>query len=536
MPSLRHLLAALATVSCALAVAGSAAAQCMLANPSFEISGSGSQTFGGWNQFGSVGSSTSAAHGAKAARVSTPGAPWGVSGYWQQLDATPGGRWSASVRVMNPSTRPLSGQSLAIVNIEWRDAGGNLISYESHTTASAATPTNTTQLFSFESGPAPTGTVAARLLLGALQGPSDPVSDVIYDLATFDAITTPSLDQLQWSDFSGGQTLSFSGRTWRVKGPGYYGPGPSLFSTSTNNIWVDPNDALHLTIKKVGANWYSTETVLEDYLGYGDYVFTTRGRLDTLDPHAVFGLFLWQYGPCYDAAFGWWNPYDEIDIEYSRWGNPGNPGAQFVAQPYDYPGNLSQYGPTFSAGEVTSHAFRWLPDRVEFRAWRGGPNAEATSTQIHAWTYTGPHLPRPERPRVHLNLWQFDGPPATNQEVVLTAFTFVPACGSPPCDVVAVEPAAELGAASLTAARPNPFGGSTAIRYAAARSGPAEIVVFDLSGRRVRTLVSGFVAAGAHEVVWDGRDDTGRPLAAGVYLYRYRTGDIVETQRVALIK
>ena len=43
------------------------------------------------------------------------------------------------------------------------------------------------------------------------------------------------------------------------------------------------------------------------------------------------------------TAFSWWNPYDEIDIEYSRWGNPGNPGAQFVAQPYDYPGNLSQF-------------------------------------------------------------------------------------------------------------------------------------------------------------------------------------------------
>ena len=40
---------------------------------------------------------------------------------------------------------------------------------------------------------------------------------------------------------------------------------------------------------------------------------------------------------------------------------------------------------------------------------------------IHSWTYTGPHIPRPEQPRVHINLWQFDGPPASDQEVIIDA-------------------------------------------------------------------------------------------------------------------
>jgi hypothetical protein len=224
-----------------------------------------------------------------------------------------------------------------------------------------------------------------------------------------------------------------------------------------------------------------------------------------------------------------------VDVEFSRWGYAGNPVGQFVAQPFDYPGNLRRFDAVFADGEVTSHAFRWLPDRVEFRSWRGGPGDEATSAPIHAWTYTGPHLPRPDQPRVHINLWQFEGHPATNQEVVVDAFTFVPACFTPPCGVVAVPPADGAGA-RLATARPNPFSRSTAIRYAATDGGPVELVVYDLSGRRVRTLVHGTVSAGEHEVAWDGRDDSGRRLAAGVYFCRFRMGAAAETRRLVLVQ
>jgi hypothetical protein len=128
-----------------------------------------------------------------------------------------------------------------------------------------------------------------------------------------------------------------------------------------------------------------------------------------------------------------------------------------------------------------------------------------------------------------MNLWQFDGTPATNQEVVLDAFTFVPA------GVVAVTPPAGP-APVLLAPHPNPFGASTTIRFVAARSGPAEIVVFDLLGRRQRTLLDGHVTAGEREVVWDGRDDTGAQAPAGVYLCRVRTDDIVQTRRMILVR
>ena len=69
--------------------AGQAHGQCILANPSFELDGSGGAAFGGWSQFGAVGETAVAVHGAQAARVRGPNSgDWDVSGVWQRLDSS----------------------------------------------------------------------------------------------------------------------------------------------------------------------------------------------------------------------------------------------------------------------------------------------------------------------------------------------------------------------------------------------------------------------------------------------------------------
>jgi hypothetical protein len=69
---------------------------------------------------------------------------------------------------------------------------------------------------------------------------------------------------------------------------------------------------------------------------------------------------------------------------------------------------------------------------------------------------------------------------------------------------------------------PNPFAEATAIRYGLPRAARASIGVFDVQGRRVRSLVDGDLPAGEFAVTWDGRDDRGRHAAAGVYFYVFR--------------
>jgi hypothetical protein len=437
---------------------------------------------------------------------------------------------------MHPSSKPLTGLCGALVNIEWHDSGGAMIDYQSVTVADATSPTDEYLDFTFVSEPAPSGTAYIHFLVAAIQSPTDPSPDVYFDQVTLYSTTPPTIDDVQWNDFPGGRTVEFGGYTWRVKGPGYYGPGGNLFCHTEDCVWVDSSDQLHLTLSNRSGSWYSTEIVTEDALGYGDYILTTVGRLDLLDPQAVLGIFLWEYGPCWDDAYTWWNAFNEIDIEYSRWQNPSSDIGQFVAQPYSWSGNIERFDYTFSEGEVVSHAMRWLPHRVEYRVWRGGPDDEAPENMVHSWTYTGPHIPRPEQPRMHLNLWKIDSAPAGDQEIVFQDFTFVPEGGpSPVVDDISGRLPATPGR-RMQPASPNPFNPLTVVHFDLVRDGFTELDVFDLTGRRVRTLAGGFLPAGAYQATWDGRDGQGRLQASGVYLFRLRGNDFVETQRVALIK
>jgi flagellar hook assembly protein FlgD len=88
-----------------------------------------------------------------------------------------------------------------------------------------------------------------------------------------------------------------------------------------------------------------------------------------------------------------------------------------------------------------------------------------------------------------------------------------------------VEDGSQILVNSLKANRPNPFRQATAIRYTLAKREHAKIAVYDVNGRRVRTLVDGVQDPGELTLRWDGRNDEGRDLAPGVYFVRYRVGN-----------
>ena len=69
----------------------------------------------------------------------------------------------------------------------------------------------------------------------------------------------------------------------------------------------------------------------------------------------------------------------------------------------------------------------------------------------------------------------------------------------------------------LHSPQPNPFGTASAIRLDLPKSTKVALRVLDPTGRRVRTLMQGDASAGSYTRVWDGRDDQGREVGAGVY-------------------
>jgi hypothetical protein len=90
--------------------------------------------------------------------------------------------------------------------------------------------------------------------------------------------------------------------------------------------------------------------------------------------------------------------------------------------------------------------------------------------------------------------------------------------------------------ARLDAARPNPFRGSTTVRFALPSAAEARLAVYDAAGRRVRTLVTGAQGAGEHSVEWDGRDAGGAKASSGVYWVRLESGNITDSRRIVLLR
>ena len=73
------------------------------------------------------------------------------------------------------------------------------------------------------------------------------------------------------------------------------------------------------------------------------------------------------------------------------------------------------------------------------------------------------------------------------------------------------------------AASPNPFFAGSSVAFSLAERGEVDLAIYDLSGRRVRALQSGVLSAGTHRFEWNGADEHGRPVAAGVYFARLGT-------------
>ncbi|HXF47854.1 MAG TPA: M6 family metalloprotease domain-containing protein [Verrucomicrobiae bacterium] len=83
---------------------------------------------------------------------------------------------------------------------------------------------------------------------------------------------------------------------------------------------------------------------------------------------------------------------------------------------------------------------------------------------------------------------------------------------------------------------PNPFNPATVIAYTLEKSGPVELQIFNLLGEKVKTLVSGHQGAGLHQKSWDGRDESGRVVSSGLYLYRLRLEKFAETKKMMLVR
>jgi hypothetical protein len=109
------------------------------------------------------------------------------------------------------------------------------------------------------------------------------------------------------------------------------------------------------------------------------------------------------------------------------------------------------------------------------------------------------------------------------------------------CDLSSTMPGGsavlESGSGAPLRVAPNPSTRGTVIRFDAPAAGPVRACIFDAAGRAVRRLCDGFRwNAGVHDLQWDGRDDAGRDVPAGVYLARVETAGAHQSARIVMVR
>jgi hypothetical protein len=83
---------------------------------------------------------------------------------------------------------------------------------------------------------------------------------------------------------------------------------------------------------------------------------------------------------------------------------------------------------------------------------------------------------------------------------------------------------------------PNPAVGAATLTFALSEAGEAELSIYSVDGRRVRTLARGRRDAGAHHVIWRGEDDAGRAVSPGVYWARLKTPSRTFSRRLVFLR
>jgi hypothetical protein len=159
---------------------------------------------------------------------------------------------------------------------------------------------------------------------------------------------------------------------------------------------------------------------------------------------------------------------------------------------------------------------------------------EYTLQSDTTWTYhefvISDSLPMTNQ--VQLRFIAEDIPPGALVEAGVDDFTLA-AVRTPVTDASIAEIRQRNGIVSCS---PNPFNPRIAIVYRVGQDTEAELKIYDVSGRLVRTLIDGRVEAGKGSIVFDGTDGKGSPLASGIYFVRFDTPQVLEVRQIALLK
>lgn len=83
---------------------------------------------------------------------------------------------------------------------------------------------------------------------------------------------------------------------------------------------------------------------------------------------------------------------------------------------------------------------------------------------------------------------------------------------------------------------PNPLNLETVIEYGLPNDCQVKLTIYNILGQRVKTLINGFQKAGYKRIVWNGRDDSGKEVSSGIYLYKIDAGRHSDVKKMVIVK
>ncbi len=234
-------------------------------------------------------------------------------------------------------------------------------------------------------------------------------------------------------------TIHFSGYVWNIRNftKETVGPGNNYWSADkTKNVWVDRNGFLHLKItrdEEDPGKWYCAQVETQDYMGKGTYQFEVEGAIDKLNENVVLGMFSYP-----DDGIKSPDGFDEIDIEYSKWGerdNPNNFNYAVWGDEHEKYRKQITYHYISLRSIYTTQRYTRVGKKVKFESLNGFSNDRPKSYQSDVLPKRSRVKPALRNMPVLINLWLIKPqgetkpvPPSDGKlvEIVIHSFKFTP--------------------------------------------------------------------------------------------------------------
>ncbi|HIE10356.1 MAG TPA: hypothetical protein EYP62_01945, partial [Kiritimatiellae bacterium] len=381
----------------------------VLVNPGFD-QGSGQTQITAWTRFNNAyRSEVPFARSGRYALVAWgnwwPTNEWNASGAWQDHPVSPGQIWEASGWLYASSN--LQGRAYAAVNLEYYSADSGLLVRASSAVKLDSGSLTGRWIRASVKGKTVPGAAFARIIPIFVQSPDWESGHAYFDDCALYLVPT---DTLQWA-----------GYRWEVDDC-YGGPGPNYFST--NCVWVDQEERLHLRIACSDNIWWCAAVESLESPGFGRYLWYVDSPVDQLGTSVVGALFI------YAAPEVWGTNHNELDIEFSSaWTESTVTTVTYTVQPYTIPGNAQAFYMVLT-NSPTSHEIDWRPDRVRFRSWFGHHPSPPPGTVIAERSFVNRGIPVECGQKVIMNLWLYEGrtPSSSTEtlEMVVSSFHFEP--------------------------------------------------------------------------------------------------------------